>query len=62
MVAATLESGIGPRSCVSPPGSPRHVWRGDRSLTPGGGLRYRAPPGIFFDAQAFGHHSQGGRL
>ena len=35
----------------------RHVWRGDCRLTPGGGLRYRAPPGIFSDAQAFGHHS-----
>ena len=44
------------------PGSPRHVWRGDRRLTPGGGLRYQAPPGIFSDAQAFGHHFQGGRL
>ena len=32
---------------------------GDRCLTPGGGLRYRAPPGIFLDAQAFGHHSRG---
>ena len=39
-----------------------HIWRGDRRLTPGGGLRYRAPPGIFSDAQAFGHHFQGGRL
>ena len=39
-----------------------HVWRGDRRLTPGGGLRYRAPPGIFSDAQAFGHHFRGGHL
>ena len=40
------------------------VWlhRLDLRLTPGGGLRYRAPPGIFADAQAFGHHFRGGRL
>ena len=47
---------------TAPPGSPRHVWRGDRRLTPGGELRYWAPPGIFSDAQAFGHHFRKGRL
>ena len=61
-----VSHGSGPdlacRHLVAPPGSPRHVWRRDRRLTPGGGLRYRAPLGIFFDAQAFRHHYRGGRL
>ena len=65
-MVATTSHGLGPglacRRLVAPPGSPRHVWHGDRRLTPGGGLRYRAPPGIFSDAQAFGHHFWGGRL